>query len=43
MDATTMSRALEEVVFQEKQPFKGKEPHDWQEEDKFRKLMVNII
>jgi hypothetical protein len=29
MDVTTKSKVIEEVVFQEKEPFKGKEPHDW--------------
>lgn len=29
MVVTTKSKAPKEVVFHEKEPLKGKEPHDW--------------
>ncbi len=43
MAIITKSKALEEVAFQENKLIKGKEPEYWQEENKFKQLMVKII
>jgi hypothetical protein len=43
MVVTIKSNVFEEVVFQEINPLKGKEPQDWQEEEKFMQLMVKTI
>ncbi len=36
MAVTTRSKTFEDVVFQEREPFKGKGPQDWQEEESFK-------
>ncbi len=43
MAITTMSKALEVVAFQNMEPLKWKDPQDWQEEEKFKQLMVEIV
>jgi hypothetical protein len=43
MVVTTRNKALEEVAFQERESLKRKEPEDWQEEETFWKLMVEIV
>ncbi len=41
--AITTSKAPKEVAFHEREPLKGKEPQDQQEEGKFRQLMLEIV
>ncbi len=38
MAITTRSKAPKEVAFQEKEPFKGKEPQDWQKKKKVQAI-----
>ncbi len=42
MAIITRSKAFEEVAFQKRELFKGKDPQNWKEE-KFKQLMVEIV
>jgi hypothetical protein len=40
---TTINKAREEEAFNEREPLKGKGPQDWNQEDDFKQLMVDVI
>ncbi len=40
---TTINKAREEEAFNEREPLKGKGPQDWNQEEDFKQLMVDVI
>ncbi len=39
----TINKAHEEEAFNEREPLKGKGPQDWNQEEDFKQLMVDVI